>query len=112
MNSHTLKIFLYLTMFVKMVYFFLYFARIYVQYNQPKHKTLLDQIDIWKKRAEFICIIMTSLLLIYLFNPMKDQMYMIDKEVKTLLFLNGFLLLFIAFENYDYFTIIQKSSNY
>ena len=91
-------IYISLTVIVKIIYIILAISRLYIKYKKPNAKKLLEEIELWKKRVEFVFIIMMSALLIYLFNPRKDHLYMIDKEAKILLYLYGVVMLFIATE--------------
>jgi hypothetical protein len=62
-----------------------------------KAKTNLDkEILYWKERFEFIFIATMAVLLIYLFNPIKNRTAMIDHETTILLYLFGFILIITA----------------
>lgn len=55
----------------------------------------------WKERTEFIFIISTSFLLIFIFNPHYDNLKYLNKEIKLLFFLFGWILIFTS--NWNYF---------
>ena len=81
---------------LKIIFVILAFSHLYFKI---KHKTGSEtdkQILFWKEKIEFIFIILMSCLLIYLFNPRNDRIFMINQETKILLFLFGFILLITA----------------
>jgi hypothetical protein len=77
-------------------------------------KTDLDKkIVYWKKRFEFIFVLLMAVLLIYLFNPRNNRIVMIDGETNVLLYMFGFLLLITAkwgdfFHEAKWFKYIQQ----
>ena len=97
---NTLKVCLYLTVFLKTIYFILWLVRLYVEHKTPHDKPFLKTLDIWEKRSEFIFIILFALILLYLFSPFNNILIKTDNHVKSLLYLNAFLLLFISCKNY------------
>ena len=50
----------------------------------------------WKERFEFVFVLLMAILLIYLFNPRRKEMVMIDGETKVLFYLFGFVLIITA----------------
>lgn len=79
---------------VKLIFVLLSICGLYIKaYNQNNTK-LLWRITYWKGRSEFIFITLMSILFMYLFNPIDDHVDRIDSELKLLLFLFGFTLLF------------------
>ena len=54
------------------------------------------EILFWRERFEFVFTALMAVLLIYLFNPRKNRMIMINNETQTLLFLFGFVLIITA----------------
>jgi len=78
---------------VKIVFIILAVYRLYIKAKKPQDKKLLETIEKWKGRFEFIFITLMSILLVYLFNPRANNINMIDKETKILLYLFGFILL-------------------
>jgi len=78
---------------VKIVFIFLALYNLYLKRKKPINKKLLQTIEMWKERVEFIFISLMSIFLVYLFNPRADNMNLIDKEAKLLLFLFGIVLL-------------------
>lgn len=91
---------------VKIVFIILSLYRLYVKAKTPEDKKLLETIEFWKSKAEFIFISLMSILLVYLFNPRANNISMIDGETKLLLYLFGFILLLT--ENWSSF--IHESS--
>lgn len=78
---------------VKLAFIILAVYRLYIKAKQPEEKELLEKIEFWKHRVEFIFITLMSILLIYLFNPRFNNINKIDSETKLLLYLFGFVLL-------------------
>lgn len=81
---------------VKVIFICLAVAKLYTKRKDPNNKKRINSLEFWKKRVEFIFIILMSMLLIYLFNPRVNRLNMIDSETKLLLFLFGFVLLLTA----------------
>jgi uncharacterized membrane protein len=99
MDKYT--IFVYLIFIIKIGFILTAVTHIYLKVK-GKEKTDLDKkILYWKERFEFIFIAAMSVLLIYLFNPRRGEMVMIDADTKLLLYLFGFVLLITA--NWDDF---------
>jgi len=67
--------------------------RLYIKLKKPNEKKLLEKLEFWKSRFEFLFISLMSILLIYLFNPRYNNVNMINGETKLLLYLFGFILL-------------------
>lgn len=86
---------------VKIIFIFLALYRLYIKSKFPNNKKLLEDIEYWKHRVEFVFITLMSILLIYLFNPHTNNSIYIDGETKLLLYLFGFVLLFT--ENWSSF---------
>jgi hypothetical protein len=86
----------YLTLIfiVKIIFIILAIYGLYIRAQNSNNTKLLNIITFWKSRSEFIFITLMSILFIYLFNPLDDHVNRIDSELKLLLFLFGFTLLF------------------
>jgi hypothetical protein len=78
---------------VKFIFVVLAMYGLYVKAHSRSNTKLLGKIQIWKSNSEFIFISLMAILFMYLFNPLDDHVYMIDSELKLLLFLFGFTLL-------------------
>ena len=78
---------------VKIIFIILAITKIFVKHKEPNNKNKINNLEFWKKRVEFIFIVLMSILLIYLFNPRVNRLNMIDNETKILLYLFGFILL-------------------
>lgn len=98
-------LFITLIFVVKITFIIVSLYRLYIKNKKPDKATLLESLDFWKERLEFIFISLMSILLIYLFNPKFNRAVIIDGETKTLLFLFGIVLLLT--ENWSDF--IQES---
>ena len=75
---------------VKIIFIILAITKIYVKHKEPNNKNKINNLEFWKKRVEFIFIVLMSILLIYLFNPRVNRLNMIDNEI-----LGMYLLKFI-----------------
>ena len=98
-------IYITLIFITKIIFIILAVYKLYVRTKTPDNKQLLEKINYWKSRAEFIFITLMSALLMYLFYPRAKHLNMIDSETKLLLYLFGFVLLLT--ENWSIF--IQES---
>ena len=57
---------------------------------------IIEKLEYYKKRLEFIFIMCMSILLIYLFNPYQKSLPLITTETKLLIFLFAFILIATA----------------
>ena len=85
--------FIILIFIVKIAFIILALYKFYLKSKKPLNKKLFKTIELWKERVEFIFITLMSILLIYLFNPRANNLNLIDKEAKLLLYLFGIVLL-------------------
>lgn len=81
---------------VKLIFIGLAGFAVYVKHKQPINDNLLNKLNFWKDRFEFIFIVLMSFLLIYLFQPRVNRLYMIGEETKFLIYLFGVILLVSA----------------
>jgi hypothetical protein len=81
---------------VKVIFIILLITQFYFKYKQPNNTKLLNNLKLWRTQIEFIFIFFMSLLLIYLFNPRINRVYIIDYETRLLLFLFGIILIISA----------------
>ena len=88
--------YIYLIFAVKIGFILMAATHIYLKAKGKIDSDLDKKIVYWKERFEFVFILLMSMLLIYLFNPRKNRMVMIDGETKILLYLFGFVLLITA----------------
>lgn len=99
------SMYIFLIFFIKLCFIILAVTHLYLKRvgktNSKKDITVL----FWKERVEFVFILLMSLLLIYLFNPRTNRIFMIDYETKLLLFLFGIILIITANWN----TFIKES---
>lgn len=105
--------YIYLIIVVKLLFVALTISHLYLKSKGDKDKDLDEKIVYWKERVEFVFEILMALLLIYLFNPRHDHNVLIDKHVKVLLYLFGFILLLTAkwgnfFKESIWFEDLQK----
>ena len=112
MDKYTIYIFFIFA--IKIGFILMAVTHIYLKDKGEEKSDLAKEILYWKERFEFIFIIAMAILLIYLFNPRRGEMVMIDGETKMLLYLFGVVLLITAkWENFFYeakwFQYLQKS---
>ena len=112
MNKYDLYI--YLIFAIKICFILLALSHTYMRVKGKTDSDLDKKIVYWKERFEFVFIVLMAALLIYLFNPRKERMVMIDGETKILLYLFGFVLLITAkwdefFHEAKWFQYLQKS---
>jgi uncharacterized membrane protein len=88
--------YIYLIIIIKLLFVVLAVSHIYLKSKGEADAKLSERVVYWKDRLEFIFKILMSILLIYLFNPRHDHKPLIDKHVKVLLYLFGFILLITA----------------
>jgi len=89
-------------------------THIFLKVKGKADSDLDKNIVYWKERFEFVFVLLMAILLIYLFNPRKERMVMIDGETKILFYLFGFVLLITAkwgdfFHESKWFKYIQGS---
>ena len=99
---------------IKIAYILLSVTRVYLNHKGDKTSDFFKNIEYWRERFEFIFIILMALLIIYLFNPSKSKMGMIDEETKILFFTFGIILLItskwsVFIHESKFFAGIQKS---
>lgn len=85
-----------LVFLVKIIFIILVISKGYVKHKNPNNKKLIQSLQFWKDRVEFIFKALMSAMLIYLFNPRADNIRFINYETKLLLYLFGFILIITA----------------
>lgn len=90
------KVYIIFIFIIKIGFILLAVSHLYLKAKGKEYSELDEAILYWKHRFEFIFIVGMALLLIYLFNPMKNRTTMIDYETTLLLYLFGFLLIITA----------------
>ena len=80
----------------KIIFIILASIHLYLTLTNKKGNDLDKQILFWRERIEFIFTSLMAILLIYLFNPRNNRIFMINHETKVLLFLFGFILIISA----------------
>jgi L-asparagine transporter-like permease len=107
-------IFIIFVILVKLVFLILAVTHLYLKKHGKNNSKKDIDVLFWKERVEFVFIILMACLLIYLFNPRNNRLFMIDYETKILLFLFGFILIITAkwetfFEESEVFKDVQSS---
>ena len=100
-----ITMYIFLIFIIKIVYTILGLTHLYLTIKGKTESELGKKIVYLKKRFEFVFIVLMSILLIYLFNPIKNHINMINSEANLLFFLFGFILIFTA----DWNTFIKES---
>ena len=91
-----LEYFINLIFVSKLIFILLALTQKYYKFSGKEDEDIDKKITYWKDRIEFIFILLMSILLIYIFNPRFSRENLINKEIKVLLFLFGFILIFTA----------------
>ncbi len=99
------SMYIFLIFFIKFIFIILAVTHLYLKQKGEDNSKMDKNILFWKERVEFIFIILMSLLLIFLFYPRTNRIFMIDHETKVLLFLFGVILIITAKWN----TFIKES---
>jgi hypothetical protein len=81
---------------VKIVFFILAVAHIYLTVKGKDNTELDNKIIFWKERIEFVFIVLMSILLMYTFFPRRQIPIPIDYEMRILFYLFGFILILTA----------------
>ena len=89
-------IYIYLVFFIKIIFIILATVHLYLKFKNKTDSDLDKAILFWRERIEFIFTSLMAFLLIYLFNPKNNRIFMINHETKVLLFLFGFILIITA----------------
>lgn len=102
-------LFIYL---LKISFIILSIYKIYVKRRTQYDYVLIEQIQFWKERIEFVFIICMAILLINVFYPFSTQTY-ISTDKRTLFFLFGIILLITAkwedfFKKSEYLSELQN----
>jgi len=102
--------YIYFIIFIKIIFILLAITHIYLKIKGETGSDLDETIVYWKERIEFLFVILMALLLIYVFNPRKSHINLLNKEIQILLYLFGFILLITA--NWDTFLHESKWFKY
>lgn len=105
-----LPLFIYFIIFVKFIFLissitnFLTTRKIKKDEKENKEESekllkIQEKTIHWKEITEFIFIISTCFLLIFIFNPHYDNLKYLNKEIKLLFFLFGWILVFTSFKH-------------
>jgi hypothetical protein len=105
-------IYIYVIFLIKIAFIILASTHLYLKFKNENGSNLDKEILFWRERTEFIFILLMAILLIFLFNPYKNKMYMINNETQLLLYLFGVVLIITAdwkafFKESDIFKKIQ-----
>jgi len=97
--------YIFLLFVLKFCFIIMAITTIYLKFKHRENTEIYKTFFYWKGRVEFIFVVLMSLLLIYLFNPRKNRLFMIDRETKLLLYLFGIVLIITA----DWSNFIHES---
>ena len=106
-------IYIYLIFTIKIGFIIMALTHLYLKIKGKTDSEFDKKIMYWKEKLEFVFIFLMSILLMYLFNPRKSHIDIIDSESKLLLFLFGFILIFTAdwsnfLKEYNWFKKFQQ----
>ena len=90
---------------VKFIFIILSITLLYTKHKTHQNKKLIESLQFWKERMEFMFKAMISILLIYVFNPRSNNLRLINRDVQILLYLFGFILILTA----DWSTFVNES---
>ena len=90
------SLYLFILFGLKIVFIMMAISTIYLKFKHRENSEIYKIFFYWKERVEFIFIVLMALLLIYLFNPRQNRLFMINGETKLLLYLFGFVLIITA----------------
>lgn len=85
-----------LVMLVKFTFVVFSISHLIMKAKGKEDSELDTKFVFWKKRIEFVFIILMSLLLIYLFNPRQNNSNNLNFETKLLLYVFGFIMIITA----------------
>ena len=97
--------YIFLIFAIKIGFIIMALTHLYLKIKGQTDSEFDKKVIYWKHKLEFVFIFLMSALLMYLFNPRKNNIHMIDSESKLLLFLFGFILIFTA----DWSTFIKEA---
>jgi hypothetical protein len=110
------NIYVYFLVFIKTLFILGAAVEVYLKHKgiNDKYSTeLIEWIDYWKGRCEFIFIVGSAVILIILFTPFRSKLVVIDYESRILLYFLGWILLITAkwsefFHEAKWVTYLQK----
>lgn len=107
-------IFVLLIIVIKFIFIILVLSESYLKYVKPEEQRIIEKFTYWKERVKLVFVILMSVLLVYLFNPMENNVVLIKREAKILLFVFGLTLLIIVdwdiiFKESAFLRIVQGS---
>ena len=92
-----LDLFIYLIIFVKLIFIgSTILNKILSLKDKKKYHEIIEKTDYFRERTEFVFVILMSILLIYIFNPHHTKRVPINSEMRLLLFLYGWVMIFTA----------------
>ena len=89
-----LPIIIYFIIFIKLIFItsatlHFYFSRT----GKPEHKEYDKKALYWKERTELIFSVSTATLLIFIFNPWYSNMKYLNREIKLIFYLFGWIII-------------------
>ena len=104
-----------LIILVKIIFIILAVYLQFIKHKNPNDKKLIDKFQNYKEHAEFLFKALMSAMLIYVFNPRLNNLYLLKNyETRLLFYLFGFILIITAewkvfIQTSDIFKQLQKS---
>ena len=94
MKSSGFYTFINFIIFIKFLFFIFSVLKLYVHYkHEDPENPIVEWIEYWNERLEFIFIISMAIICIVLFNPFYKGTLVVDRHVQVLLFIYGFIIL-------------------
>lgn len=92
-----LNLFIYLIIFIKLIFISSTILNKFLSLkDKKKYHELIEKTEYFRERTEFVFVILMSILLIYIFNPHHIKRVPINSEMRLLLFLYGWVMIFTA----------------
>jgi ABC-type dipeptide/oligopeptide/nickel transport system permease subunit len=106
--------YIYFIIGIKIIFILLAISHIYFKIKGEAGSDVDEVIVYWKERLEFVFVVLMAILLIYIFNPRKSHINLLNKEIQILLYLFGFILLITAnwqtfFHESKWFKYLQET---
>ena len=107
------NIYIYIIIVIKILFILTATGHIYLKIKHQENSDLDEKFLYWKERLEFVFVFLMACLLIFIFNPRKDNSRLMNKETKILFYLFGFILLITAnwgtfFKESKWFKYLQE----
>jgi uncharacterized membrane protein len=93
MIIHLYNIFILFIFFIKIIYFIL---TIFARWCKERDKEKYEKLEFWRNHVEFLFTMLLCILIIIIFNPFINNLYLLNTEAKILLVTYAFLTIITA----------------